>query len=305
MFDPDYELFLSIIEAGTISAAARARGLTTAAVSKCLARLEQRLSARLVNRTTRRLALTPAGQDLYETLLPLRSSLAAVEERISGRHELIRGDLRLTAPTSFGRMHLAPCLARFTEAYPDIELTIDLSDSFVDLLTSPYDAAIRIAVDVGSGLIGHRLMGSRRVLCASPAYLARMGQPESLADLERHVLLAAEGQLPWQIEGPEGQIAFHGRSAVKTNSSEVARELATGGCGIALRSLWDVAELLDCGKLVQVLPHYEGARQAAIYLVHAPTPHISANIRALLAHLREQFGDIEDMEYKAESTLSA
>ncbi|MDQ4419813.1 LysR family transcriptional regulator [Sphingobium sp. DEHP117] len=289
MFDPDYELFLSIIDAGTISAAARARGLTTAAVSKRLARLEQRLSARLVNRTTRRLALTPAGQDLYETLLPLRSSLAAVEERISGRHELIRGDLRLTAPTSFGRMHLAPCLARFTEAHPDIALTIDLSDSFVDLLASPYDAAVRIAVDVGSGLVGHRLMGSRRVLCAAPAYLARQGAPQSLAELERHALLAAEGQLPWQLEGPDGHIVFQGRSAIQTNSSEAVRELTAGGCGIALRSLWDVADLLQSGDLVQVLPEYEGAREAAIYLVHAPMPQLPANIAALLGFLREHF----------------
>lgn len=289
MFDPDYELFLSIIDAGTISAAARARGLTTAAVSKRLARLEQRLSARLVNRTTRRLALTPAGQDLYETLLPLRSSLAAVEERISGRHELIRGDLRLTAPTSFGRMHLAPCLARFTEAHPDIALTIDLSDSFVDLLASPYDAAVRIAVNVGSGLVGHRLMGSRRVLCAAPAYLMRQGAPQSLAELERHALLAAAGQLPWQLEGPDGHIVFQGRSAIQTNSSEAVRELTAGGCGIALRSLWDVSDLLQSGDLVQVLPEYEGAREAAIYLVHAPMPQLPANIAALLSFLKEHF----------------
>jgi DNA-binding transcriptional LysR family regulator len=289
MFDPDYELFLAIIDTGTISAAARARGLTTAAASKRLARLEQRLSARLVNRTTRRLALTPAGQDLYETLLPLRSSLAAVEERISGRHELIRGDLRLTAPTSFGRMHLAPCLAHFTEAHPDIALTIDLSDSFVDLLASPYDAAVRIAVDVGSGLVGHRLMGSRRVLCAAPAYLTRQGAPQSLAELERHALLAAAGQLPWQLEGPDGHIVFQGRSAIQTNSSEAVRELTAGGCGIALRSLWDVSDLLQSGDLVQVLPEYEGAREAAIYLVHAPMPQLPANIAALLGFLREHF----------------
>ncbi|WP_421837022.1 LysR family transcriptional regulator [Novosphingobium sp.] len=285
MFDPDYDLFLAIVEAGSISAAARAQGASTAALSKRLARLEERLSARLVHRTTRRLALTPAGQDLHDALLPLRSTLKAAEERVSGRHTHVRGPLRLTAPTSFGRMHVVPHVPTFLAAHPDVRLQLDLSDEFADLLDGSCDLAIRIGAKIGTGLVGHRLGTSHRVLCAAPAYLAQFGTPETLGDLKHHRLLATTSQLPWQLDGPEGTVTHQGQSHVRTNSSEVVRELALGACGIALRSLWDVHEALGSGALARVLPHYQGSQDVGIYAVHAPTPALPARIEAFIAHL--------------------
>lgn len=285
MFDPDYDLYLQIVELGSISGAARAQGLSVAAVSKRLARLEERLATRLVNRTTRRLALTEAGRDLYETLLPLRSSLKAAEDRVAGRHSQISGSLRVTAPTSFGRMHVLPFLPAFLEAQPGLELTIDLSDEYVDLLDSPYDLAIRIGARIGPGLMGERLGTSRRVLCAAPGYLERFGAPQELADLARHRLLATESQLPWHLQGPEGTVIQNGRSHVRTNSSEVVRELALGGCGIALRSIWDVAEALESGALVRLLPRYQGSDEVGIHAVCPVAPGFPARVRALIDHL--------------------
>jgi DNA-binding transcriptional LysR family regulator len=157
-------------------------------------------------------------------------------------------------------MHFAPALAGFLALYPEIELDLDLSDDFVDLIASRYDVALRITAREAAGLVGHRLVTNRRVLCAAPSYLARMGVPEKLGDLARHRLLAAQGQMPWPLEGPDGPVAYAGVSAVLTNSSEVAREMALGGQGIALRSLWDVAPALASGALVQVLPAWEGSR---------------------------------------------
>ncbi|MBX9664648.1 MAG: LysR family transcriptional regulator [Novosphingobium sp.] len=285
MFDPDYDLFLAIVEAGSISAAARAQGASTAALSKRLARLEERLSARLVHRTTRRLALTPAGQDLHDALLPLRSTLKAAEERVSGRHAHVRGPLRLTAPTSFGRMHVVPHVPTFLAAHPDVRLQLDLSDEFADLLDGSCDLAIRIGAKIGNGLTGHRLGTSHRVLCAAPAYLAAFGTPETLADLKHHRVLATTSQLPWQLDGPEGTVTHSGQSHVRTNSSEVVRELALGACGIALRSLWDVHEALASGALTRVLVQYQGSQDVGIYAVHAPTPALPARIEAFIAHL--------------------
>ncbi len=285
MFDPDYDLFLAIVEAGSISAAARGLGASTAALSKRLARLEERLSVRLVHRTTRRLALTPAGQDLHDALLPLRSTLKAAEERVSGRHAHVRGPLRLTAPTSFGRMHVVPHVPTFLAAHPDVRLQLDLSDEFADLLDGTCDLAIRIGARIGAGLVGHRLGTSHRVLCAAPAYLAQFGTPETLADLKHHRLLATTSQLPWQLDGPEGTVTHPGQSHVRTNSSEVVRELALGACGIALRSLWDVHEALASGSLARVLPLYQGSQDVGIYAVHAPTPALPARIEAFIAHL--------------------
>lgn len=285
MFDPDYDLFLDIAEAGSISAAARARNMTTAALSKRLARLEERLSVRLIHRTTRRLALTTEGQDLQTLLLPLRASLKAAEERINGKDTLIRGPLRVTAPTSFGRMHVVPCLPRFLSENPDVQLSLDLSDEFVDLLDGNCDLAIRIGARIGPGLIGHRLGTSHRVLCGAPSYFTEFGEPQTLQDLKHHRLLATNAQLPWSLDGPEGIVSLQGQSHVRTNSSEVVRELALGGCGIALRSLWDVGDELRLGALKRILPLYQGSQNVGIYAVHAPATVLPARVTSFISTL--------------------
>jgi DNA-binding transcriptional LysR family regulator len=290
MFDPDYDSFLQVVAAGSLSAAARALRLSPASLSKRLTRLEDRLGVRLLHRTTRRLALTEPGRELLETLQPARLALQAVEDRIAGRGTAISGPLRMTAPTSFGRMHLAPCLPEFLIRFPQIDLQLDLTDQFVDMMDSDYDLAIRVTASVPNSLIGHRLATSDRVLCASPDYLARHGTPAKLADLRGHRLLAAVGQLPWHLDGPGGSVIHDGVSDVRTNSSEVVRELAEGGCGIALRSLWDVAPSLKSGTLVRVLPMYEGSHDVAVFAVHPPTPLIPARLRAMMDHLAIALG---------------
>ncbi|MEP7221790.1 MAG: LysR substrate-binding domain-containing protein [Novosphingobium sp.] len=291
MFDPDYDMFLEVVAAGSISAAARARGASVASISKRLSRLEQRLGVRLAHRTTRRLSLTAAGSELADTLLPMRATLGAVEERLAGRGSDLSGPLSLTAPTSYGRMHVLPCLPGFLADYPEVELKVDLSDQYLDLLSGTYDLAIRIAAQIGPGLTGHRLATSSRVLCAASSYIDTFGAPESLGDLARHRLLAAEGQLPWHLDGPDGQIVCQGTSHVRTNSSEVVRELAIGGCGIALRSLWDVDGELANGSLRRVLPQFQGSQNVGIYAVHPATPNVPARVQALIEHLRRNLTD--------------
>lgn len=285
MFDPDYDLFVQIVDAGSISAAARQGTLSVASLSKRLARLEHRLRVRLVHRTTRHLALTPAGKDLYDALLPLRASLAAAEDRIAGRSALISGKLRITAPTSFGRMHVVPWLPSFLASHPQIDLSVDLSDEYADLLDGQHDLAVRIGTKIGAGLVGHRLGTSHRLLCAAPFYLHAHGEPACLADLAGHKLLATDSQLPWQLTGAEGPILINGQSHIRTNSSEVVRELAMGGCGIALRSVWDVGEALATGTLVRVLPQYRGSEEVGIFAVHASGPEVPARIQAFIEHM--------------------
>ncbi|MBC2667192.1 LysR family transcriptional regulator, partial [Novosphingobium flavum] len=258
-----------------------------------LVRLEQRLGTRLVHRTTRRMAPTSAGQDLLGALLPLRAALREAEDRIAGKQAEIGGPLRITAPTSFGRMHVVPHLPAFLERHPEVDLAIDLSDEFVDLMDGNYDLAIRIGARIGGGLVGHRLATSNRVLCAAPAYLDRFGLPAGIADLTRHRLLATERQLPWHLDGPEGTVIHHGRSAVRTNSSEVVRELAVGGCGIALRSIWDVADMLASGALRRILPAWRGSREVGIFAVHPPAPALPARVRALMDHLQDGLRGLE------------
>ena len=289
MFDPDYDLFLDILDAGSISAAARARNLSTAALSKRLVRLEERLSVRLLNRTTRRLAPTPAGLDLQSVLRPVRVSLKAAEERISGKETLTRGPLRVTAPTSFGRMHVVPCLPQFLVENPEVQFSLDLSDEYADLFDGSCDLAIRIGAQIGPGLVGHRLGTSHRVLCGAPTYLAAFGEPQTLQDLKHHQLLATNAQLPWQLDGPEGTVNQNGKSHIRTNSSEVVRELALAGCGIALRSLWDVGEELRKGALKRVLRQYQGSHNVGIHAVHAPAPAIPVRVTSFILALTKYF----------------
>jgi DNA-binding transcriptional LysR family regulator len=299
MMDPDHELFVTIVDEGGLAAAGRRLGISPAMMSKRLARLEERLGARLVHRTTRRLSLTPAGDRLHADLRGIIAALDEAERRVSGASAIPSGPLRISAPTSFGRMHVAPYLHSFLEAYPRIDLSIDLSDDYADLIATRADLAIRIAADPGPGLIARRLAANRRILCAAPAYLERHGIPRSIADLKTHRLLAAEGQMPWRVVGPRGPVAIDGRSHVRTNSSEVVRELTLSGAGIALRSLWDISAALERGEVQQILPDHEGSSDVALYAVQLAQPNPPPSITAFIDFLAQLYAPVPPWERSA------
>ncbi|WP_294235996.1 LysR family transcriptional regulator [uncultured Sphingomonas sp.] len=282
--DPDIALFVDVVREGSLAGAARVWRLSPAMVSKRMARLETRLSIRLLHRTTRRLAPTAAGAAFHAEVAPLVAGLRAAEARMAKTASEPAGPLSLSAPTSFGRLWIAPYLPAFLERYPAIRLKVELADDFVDLTSGGIDLAIRITATPPSGLSAERLADNRRILCASPAYIVRSGMPETIAELRHHRLLAAQGQLPWRLTGA----TIAGQSHVETHSSEVVRELALAGGGIALRSLWDVADALADGRLVRVLPRLEGSVAVGIWALHAPLGAPAA-VPALLAHLRDQW----------------
>lgn len=288
----DYNLFVTIVEAGSLSAAGRRLRISPAMVSKRLARLEARLGATLVHRTTRRLLLTEVGQGFHEDASRILDAIRTAEARVAGQIGQPGGRLRISAPTSFGRLHIAPYLKDFLDRFPRVELSLDLDDGFVDLLGERIDIAIRIAAQPGGSMIGHQLAENRRILCAAPAYLAAHGTPESLSDLSRHRLLAADHQLPWRLEGPDGPVNIDGTSAVRTNSSEVARELTIAGLGIALRSTWDIGPALRGGSLVRILPEISGATDVAIYAVQPRGAADAPNARAFVDHFRALFSPV-------------
>jgi len=286
-FDPDYALFVAVAAGGSLSAAARSLNISPAMASKRLQRLENRLGVRLVHRTTRRLALTDAGARFRDDLDGVLAALGEAEARVTGARGEPAGPLRVSAPTSFGRLHVAPHLGAFLAAYPRIDLAFDLSDHFVDLLGERVDCAIRIAGAVPGTVVAHRLGESRRVLCAAPAYLADHGAPDRIGDLAGHRLVAADGQMPWKLVAAGKTVAIERASHVRTNSSEMVRELALGGVGIALRSLWDVGDPLRDGRLVRVLADWEGSTEVGIYAVHLRSPAVPTAVNAFVAFLRE------------------
>ena len=284
--NPDYALFALIAQSGSVSAAGRALGISAPMASKRLMRLEERLGTRLLYRTTRRVVLTTAGAKFYEDVTAILNAVREAEARLTGEAQALSGRLRITAPTSFGRMHIAPHLDTFLRQYPSIHLELNLSDSFSDLMSDEFDLAVRIAGAPSRSLTSYVLAPNRRILCASPSYLAEHGSPVTLRDLGPHRLLAAQGQTPWRMFGPEGDVTVEAKSWVATNSSEVIRELAIAGVGIALRSLWDVSEALASGALVRVLERYEGTKNVNILAVHPATPFVPQRILAFVGFLR-------------------
>lgn len=277
-FDPDHALFVAILDNGSIAATARAWGISPAMVSKRLARLEARLGVRLIERTTRRLHPTPVGAQLHAELTQLLAALTEAEARVTGAAATPAGPLRIAAPTSFARLHIAPHLGDFLRAYPAIALELTLSDGYVDLAAQRIDCAIRITANPPAGYVARRLAGNRRVVCADPAYLAAHGTPTTPAALAGHRLLAADGQLPWTLLRPGKRALIEGISHVRTDSSEIVRELVLAGVGIALRSLWDVGTALGDGRLIRLLPEWEGARDLAIHALYVaqPRPAVTA-----------------------------
>ncbi|WP_343525134.1 LysR family transcriptional regulator [Sphingomonas sp.] len=286
--DPDIALFVDVVRAGSLAGGARAWTLSPAMVSKRIARLEARLGVRLLHRTTRRLAMTEAGATFHDEVAPLIAGLRAAEARLAHAGDEPAGPLRVTAPTSFGRLWIAPYLPAYLDRYPAVRLDLDLSDDQVDLFDRRVDLAIRITAGPPPGLGQYRLADNHRVLCASPAYIARHGMPETLDELASHRLIAANGQLPWRLAGR----TITGESWIKTNSSDAVRELVLAGAGIGLRSLWDISGALADGRLLRILPPHQGSVAVGIWALYAPQGAPAA-VPALIAHLAEHWRDLD------------
>ncbi|MBC2773100.1 LysR family transcriptional regulator [Rhizobium sp. AQ_MP] len=288
----DLEVFVRVIAAGSMSTAARDLGLSPAVVSKRIKRLEDKLGTRLLQRTTRQISLTEAGQGFHERVLTVLGGLEEAEAFASGRSSEVNGTLKISASTSFGRMHVAPHLKPFMEAHPDLAIHLVLSDEFTDIVGGGFDLAIRIAELNDSSLVARRLAPVRRVLCASPDYLAEHGTPETLDDLKRHRCLPAHNHESWRLEGPGGPVTLRPEGMLITNSSEVIREAVIAGLGIALRSTWDVGTELKSGKLVQVLPQYESSRNVALSAVYPSRQFLPAKVRLFIDYLAELYGPV-------------
>lgn len=286
----DMEIFARVVTAGSMSAAGREMGLSPAVVSKRLRRLEDRLGTRLLQRTTRQIALTEAGQGYFDRVVAILASMEEAEAFVSRRSALARGTLKVAAPTSFGRMHIAPHLGPFLEGNPDLGVNLELSDEFVDIVGEGYDVAIRIAELSDSSLVARRLARNHRILCAAPSYLEKHGEPQSLEALTDFTCLAAANQDPWRLDGPNGPVVIRATGRLATNSSEVVREALIAGAGIALRSTWDVGEELRDGRLKIILPEYRASKHVGIYAVYPSRRFLPAKVRVFIDYLAQLYG---------------
>ncbi|HVK92300.1 MAG TPA: LysR family transcriptional regulator [Mycoplana sp.] len=285
----DLEVFSRVVTTGSMSAAGRALGLAPAVISKRIKRLETHLGTRLLQRTTRQVALTEAGQGFHERVLGILAGIEEAEAFVSGGAGAMRGTLRISAPTSFGRLHIAPHLKSFMEANPELTVNLVLTDNFSDIVGEGFDLAVRIGELEDSSLVARRLASVRRVLSAAPAYIERHGAPRSIADLAHHVCIPPHSQDVWRLEGPEGPVVYRPQGTLVTNSSEVVREAVIAGMGIALRSTWDIGPELRDGRLVQVLPQYEGSRNVVLSAIYASRQELPAKVRVFIDYLAELY----------------
>ena len=286
----DLDIFARVARTGNMSAAGREMGLSPAVVSKRISLLEERLGARLFQRTTRQLTLTETGEGYFKRVVDILSLVEEAEDFVSRRNTKPRGLLKITAPTSFSRFHIAPYLAEFVKRYPDIELDFHLTDSFVDIIREGFDVAIRIGELQDSSLVARKLAPDTRVMCAAPSYLEHAGLPKSLADLDNHVCLSAGAQDVWRLEGPDGQRQLRVKGNIRSNSAELIREALLSGLGIGLRGTWEVGKEIADGSLKVILPEWRGSSSVAVYAVYPCREFMPAKVNAFIEFLAELYG---------------
>ncbi|WP_198411838.1 LysR family transcriptional regulator [Microvirga flavescens] len=285
----DMSVFTQVVAAGSLSAASRELGMSLAVVSKRLARLEERLGARLVNRTTRRLSLTEEGLEFHRRAVQILADVEEAQASIGDRGKKPSGLLRVSAAAAFARRQIAPCLPRFQELYPDIRVQLLVSDTQVDLVQQGIDLAIRQAVLPDSNLMVRVLATNNRVVCASPAYLARHGTPTAPQDLANHNCIVF-GDPPistWRFECDNADpIAVNVSGNLTTNDGEAAHAAALAGAGVVLKSIRDVEDDIATGRLVRLL---ENCRTPAtpIQAVYPAGRHLAARLRVFIDFLAD------------------
>lgn len=286
----DLEIFARVARTGNMSAAGREMGLSPAVVSKRVSLLEDRLGARLFQRTTRQLTLTETGEGYYKRVVDILSLVEEAEDFVSRRITTPRGQLKVTAPTSFSRLHIAPYLPEFVNLYPDIDLDFQLTDNMTDIIKDGFDLAIRIGELQDSSLVAKKLAPDDRVLCAAPSYLKREGKPKALAELERHNCLSAGAQDLWRLEGPGGPASIRTNGNISSNSAEFVRQALQAGLGIGFRPTWDIASELANGTLEVILPEYRGSSNIGIYAVYPSREFMPTKVNVFIEFLAERYG---------------
>ncbi len=290
----DLAFFSLLMRHGTLAATAQELGVTPPAVSKRLQGLERRLGVRLLNRTTRRISLTPEGEAYLTGGARVLADLETLERAVSGGRETPRGLLRVSATLGFGRTYIAPCLSRFARNHPEVELQLHLSDRPVNLVEQGFDLVVRFGELPDSRLTARRIASNRRVLCASPNYLRDAGEPALPRDLPRHrCIFIREGDETfgtWHLRHGTRDEAVKVRGALSSNDGESALGWALDGHGIVMRSQWAAAPFIRSGRLRLVLPEWH-APSADIYAVFLTGGLLSAKTRALVDHLLESFKD--------------
>ncbi len=291
------EVFARVVRAGSFSAAARDLHQTPSAISKQIGRLENRLGARLFNRTTRRLVLTEVGAAFHLRAQRILNEVEEAEQAVSHLNQVPRGTLRLDVPAAFGRLYIAPLLPAYLARYPEMRVNMTMNDRFIDPVEEAVDLVIRIGELSDSSLIVRRLAANRRVVCGAPAYFERHGTPQrpsELADRNCLVYTYRAARNDWSFVRQDGEVTapeiVRVGGNLETNNAEALLVAALAGLGLGLLPLWLAGPDLAAGRLVRALPDHH-APDSAIYALYPPGRHLSPKVRSFVDFLAEHAQD--------------
>ena len=283
----DLGFFSVLVAAGSLSAAGREQNISTAAVSKRLSQMEARLGVALLNRTTRRMSLTAEGEVYLEHARRILGDIDGMEQLLGLSKSTPSGLLRVNATLGFGRSHVAPIISRFARKYPRVDIRLQLSVDPPPLTEDAFDVCIRFGPPPDARIIARLIAPNRRLLCASPAYLARHGEPRVPADLAHHNFISIrQGEEAYGLlrlaRGRAGKAeSVKVRGSLTTNDGEIAVNWALDGHGVVLRAEWDIERYLRSGRLVPLLPQYQ-TPNADIYAVYPQRHQAAARVRAFV-----------------------
>lgn len=309
----DILTFIRVMETGSITAAAERMNLSKSVISKRISDLEEALGVELFQRSTRQVRPTENGHAFYERMVPLINEINLTTESLSARREkTLRGQLRITAPMSFGSMYLGPVIAEFARQHPDLELAIDYEDRLVDLIQGGYDIGIRIGHLRDSNLRARKLCECPRVVVCSPSYIDSHGVPGTVAQLANHQCIDyayVHTSRLWQFEAEEkdsSPVSVSMRSRIVINHGGALRDMAIAGLGIVSLPIFLVADTLRAGALVPILAGYRQPPYT-VAAIYPPTHHVSTKVRTFIDFLVECFAPPlpwdDDAEGSRESVL--
>jgi DNA-binding transcriptional LysR family regulator len=292
----DLRFFSVLAGAGSLGAAARELGVTTPAVSKHLAQMEARLGLVLVNRTTRRMGLTPEGELVLAQARRMLGEIDDLEQQLGASRATPTGLLRVNATLGFGRSHVAPLISDFVRQHPQVEVQLQLSVNPPPLSDDSFDVCIRFGAPPDARVLARFIAPNRRLLCAAPAYLARHGTPRVPHDLTRHQCIGIrqgeEAYGLWRLTSGRGKAAtteaVKTRGNLTTNDGEIAVGWALDGHGILMRAEWDIQRHLQSGRLVQVLPQCQ-TPDADVYAVYPQRHQLAARVRGFIEFVAAAF----------------
>lgn len=279
--------FIAVVEEGNFTAAARRIGKTTALVSTHISQLEELLGVRLVTRSTRSIKLTSTGLSYYDEAKRLLDDIASLEAKVRQENESLIGEIRISAPTTFGELVLAPLFAQIIEDNPKLQIDLSLNDRFVDIVAEGFDMAIRIGQLEDSALIARKISTTKMLTCASPAFIDKYGVPETPEKLQQLPCIYDTNARSsyWTYSNAQQTFNVKPKTRMKVNSAVAAGKLAASGLGICSSPCFAVQEQLDQGELITVLEDYNQA-EVPVSVIYSHRKHLSAKVSAFLELLQ-------------------